>query len=347
VKKKRFNKKLNKNIREWVIALFFAIILSVFIKIFFIQSFLISSTNMESTLLKGDYVMVNKFVYGTRLPITLLSLPFTSKYLDFIQLPYLRLPSVKDIDKDDLLVFNYPMEFDPPIDKKRVMVSRCIALPKDTINIDNKKVFVNGVLREENENIQFSYRIVTNGNIVDEDFLKKYNITEGGIVSKIGIYDFFLTHSKMNNLKKDSKVRYVRELKDFSGENTSLIFPIGRYYSYNKDNFGKLVVPFKGQCVELNTKTIELYRDVITEYEENELYVKENKIFINNKETSKYTIKRDYYFVLDDNRDNAKDSRYWGFLPKSYIIGKVSFVWLSIDKTDGSIRWNRVFKSID
>ena len=53
-----------------------------------------------------------------------------------------------------------------------------------------------------------------------------------------------------------------------------------------------------------------------------------------------------YYFALDDNRDNGKDSRYWGFIPEDHIIGKASFVWFSVGKQDQekSFRWNRLFK---
>ena len=53
--------------------------------------------------------------------------------------------------------------------------------------------------------------------------------------------------------------------------------------------------------------------------------------------------------MIDDNRDKAKDSRHWGFVPEDHIIGKPSFIWLSIDKNSKwykKIRWSRFFKSI-
>jgi len=346
VVKKKINK-IRIKIKEWVKAFFLAVLFTLFIKIFFIQSFLVSTTKMESTLLKGDFIMVNKLSYGVRLPITILSFPFTPKiYSELIQLPYFRLPALKNIKTNDIIVFNYPMQLDPPIDKKKIMVKRCVALPRDTIKIENKRLYINSIQVKSSEKLQFNYRFVTNGKVLNNNFLDKYGIREGGIVSKIGIYDFYLTKYKLDIVKKDKQIRYVRELRDFSGENTSYIFPIGKYYSFNKDNFGPIVIPFKGQVVNINNKTIELYKDLITEYEGNELLIKNSKIFINNKETVKYTIKKDYYFVLDDNRDNAKDSRYWGFLPEDYIVGKVSFVWFSFDKTRRKIRWSRIFKKI-
>jgi signal peptidase I len=58
----------------------------------------------------------------------------------------------------------------------------------------------------------------------------------------------------------------------------------------------------------------------------------------------------DYYWLMGDNRHNSADSRFWGFVPDDHIVGKASFVWLSLDpeKTipEGKIRWNKIFRVI-
>jgi signal peptidase I len=71
---------------------------------------------------------------------------------------------------------------------------------------------------------------------------------------------------------------------------------------------------------------ISLYKKIISVYESNKLRIQGDTIFINGIPTNTYTIKQNYYFVLGDNRDNAIDSRYWGFLPQNNIIGKVMFI---------------------
>ncbi len=340
-------KKNRKGLKEWGQALLLAFILALLIKGLVVQSFMVASPQMEKTILTGDFIMVNKIQYGARLPITLLSVPFfSSAYSELIQLPQIRMPGFGSIKHNDLIVFNYPVQFDPPIDKKENMVKRCIGLPGDTIKINSKKVFVNNIPNICTSSLQFNYRVVTNNKVIDNEFLEKYEINEGGMVSDIGIYDFTLDFERYKQIKADKNIRYIRELKDFPGENSRYIFPIGHYFSFNKDYFGPLVVPYKGQVIQLSTHNIEIYKILLTEYEGNSVEIKNYKIFINGKKTTKYTIKHDYYFVMDDNRDNAKDSRYWGFLPKSHIIGKASFIWFSYNKSKGAIRWRRMFKHL-
>ena len=91
-------------------------------------------------------------------------------------------------------------------------------------------------------------------------------------------------------------------------------------------------------------KNIAIYERPIEVYEGNKLEVKGGKIFINGKQTNKYTFKLDYYWMMGDNRHNSADSRYWGFVPENHIVGNPVLVWLSLDKENGGIRWNRMFR---
>lgn len=99
---------------------------------------------MNNTFREGDYIVVNKLAYGPRIPMTPLSLPFGHTYLDWITFSYHRLPGYSSIQRDDILVFNYPAEKDLPVDHRQEYVKRCVALAGDKIVIRKGIVFVNG-----------------------------------------------------------------------------------------------------------------------------------------------------------------------------------------------------------
>ncbi|MCK5822695.1 MAG: signal peptidase I [Bacteroidales bacterium] len=344
-------KKYINSLLDWIKAIFIAFLLLLLIRIIFIQSYTVVSSSMEKTLLPGDNIVINKTKYGYRFPITLLTMPFNNnKYLDWIELPYLRFPSSDKIKNNDLIAFNYPNISDIHIDKKDVYIKRCIGLPNDTIVCYGKKITINNNLIIENENVQYNYRVTTNGSKLNKKFFDKYDITEGQLVADIGVYDLPLRKEQAMLLLNDSKIRYVRLLKQLKGENSFLIFPHSRYYNWNSDNFGSIIVPKKGSVIKINFKTLPLYKRIIETYEGNDLKIEKYRILINNRVQKTYTFKNNYYYVIDDNRDKAKDSRYWGFVPEDHIIGKASFVWLSIDKNNKwykKIRWSRFLKSVN
>ena len=118
--------------REWLDAIVFAVIAATLIRTFFIEAYTIPTSSMEKSLLVGDFLFVSKVSYGARIPNTPLSFPFahhtlpftedTKSYLEWIKLPYYRLPGFGKIKNNDVVVFNYPMEdFRPVEDRKSVV----------------------------------------------------------------------------------------------------------------------------------------------------------------------------------------------------------------------------------
>ncbi|MDC6384571.1 signal peptidase I [Flagellimonas taeanensis] len=122
-------------------------------------------------------------------------------------------------------------------------------------------------------------------------------------------------------------------------------------YPWNNDNFGPIYIPEAGATVEINSKTIPLYKKIIRDYEHNDVEVTGNKVLINGQEANSYTFRQDYYWMMGDNRDHSEDSRTWGYVPADHIVGKPVFLWMSFDNfTEGIAkwrpRWERVFTTV-
>ena len=126
--------------------------------------------------------------------------------------------------------------------------------------------------------------------------------------------------------------------------------------NWNEDNYGPLVVPYKGEVIDINPENIPRWQAIIDrELNKKAVSVEGSVITINGTPVRKYTIQKNYYFVLGDNRSNSLDSRFWGFVPDDDIIGKAVLIYWSYipdavnnNLTDffRSVRWNRIFKVI-
>jgi len=238
-----------------------------------------------------------------------------------------------------------------PVDKRENYVKRCIALPGDKFSIVNKQVHINGKAVENPKRIQYSYMVYhPSGMQLSQKKRKELNINEEDMQR----VDQYTTVYRLNaeQVAKITKMGFtVQVLEDKAGEYDPSIFPHSPDYAWNKDHFGPIVIPAKGMTVAIDAKNIVLYEQIIRQYENNRLEVRDGKVFINGQEAHSYTFKMNYYFMMGDNRHNSADSRFWGFVPEDHIVGKASFVWLSVDKfktwgDKGKIRWNRMFKKI-
>lgn len=303
---------------------------------------------MEKTLLTGDFILVNKLSYGPRLIRTPLSVPFIDRkwYSESLKFPYYRFFGSPDVERNDVLVFNYPVEDEYPVDHRTHFIKRCIGLPGDSIGIIDSRVFINGRPLIETLEIQHNYTIMSIQKL-DSSFLADNDITEGGRISEKGDYSFSLTQAIA---EKISKLPFIKSIKKNTEKNEmwdETIFPYKNYYPWNADNFGVLYIPKKGDTLRLDSTTLPLYERIITVYEGNKLQAMNDTIIINNDTTDFYVTKMNYYFMMGDNRHNSMDSRYWGFLPEDHIVGKVWLIFYSYDKVNEKTRWSRIFKSVN
>jgi signal peptidase I len=305
-------------------------------------------------------------------------------YVEWVKRPYKRLEGFGSIKNNDVVVFHFPegdtvalfmqsqsyyqlvrsygrqrVWTEPrsfgeiithPVDKRENYIKRCIGLPGDVIQINRGDVQVNGQPQKKFEGIQYTYLIRTNGTAINPRALDRLNIAlDDRNVFSSERYMFPLTSENAEALKGFANVVEVEKLEEDPGEWDPMVFPHNKNYPWNVDNFGPLTVPAKGQTVQLTLETLPLYERIIRVYEGNELDVQNNSIIINGQAADNYTFKMNYFWMMGDNRHNSADSRMWGFVPEDHVVGKASFIWLSINKDRSfpqNVRLRRMFQFI-
>ncbi|MEX2347613.1 MAG: signal peptidase I [Balneolaceae bacterium] len=345
-KKEEENKKAKSWLREWLDAIVFAFIAAALLRALLFGSYKIPTPSMEKTLMTGDLLIVSNVTYGPRTPMAL-CVPFVQGWcVPGVKLPWTRLPGFRDIERNDIFVFNVPWEV-KPVSQKTNYIKRAVAVAGDTISIQDKVLYINGEPEENHEGVQKHYvlrmadRVRLSGAKMESvgGELIGYNNQDTYIVNMSEevastVRSWAELDTMYLNVFDEGQVdrNYVQSQGDFS-----------RAFS-NADQMPEIVVPFEGQEIEITNDNWYIYKDIIERYERNELTREGGSIFINGEETNTYTIKQNYYFGMGDNRDNSQDSRFWGFVPEDHVIGKASLVWFS---TDNFVpRFERVFTVI-
>jgi len=338
--------KHKRSIISWTKYLLTSFVLAWMFRVLVAQSYTVATDSMNDALLQGDRVMVNKIKYGTRLPITVFSVPFTQTlYFDWLQLPVWRLPGFSKVKRYDIVAFNNPLETKKPIDKRSIFAKRIVGLPGDTIEINDKILYNNKLKAEIIGQTKSFYRMITSDTTLSQKLLNKFKIKEIYKVSGCGLYYLNISDKTASKLTKEKGVSQLTKFTSEKYAEHSTLYPKSKLFHWTADYYGPLIVPESGLTVKLNEENLTLYRLIIEKYENNELEIKNGKVVLNGKETNKYTFKDDYFFVLNDLRDNTNDSRSMGFIPSNHLIGQVSLVWYSSDKNNMP-RWKKMFRFV-
>lgn len=179
---------------EWVSSIVFAVVAATLVHTYFIQPYVIPTPSLERTLRVGDLLFVSKFHYGARIPMTTIAAPMVhdtipglgirsyvadvdpktakTSLLNKTHLPYMRLPGITKIDRNDIVVFSWPADtvyrffqrqtgVVKPIDKKSNYVKRCVGLPGDSLEVRKGHVFVNGkqLVLSDRAKLQYDYMV--------------------------------------------------------------------------------------------------------------------------------------------------------------------------------------------
>ena len=238
-----------------------------------------------------------------------------------------------------------------PVDRRENYVKRCVGLPGQILQIENRVIYLDGKANKEPDNVQYRYFVHTKGMLPD-DLCHELGISKedlAGYYTDESVYNMPLTAKAKDALLARKDI--VTAIENTPDDDAGGLYPLNKLTGWTVDNYGPIWIPKKGETIELSLDNLPLYERPIHAYEGNALEVKDGKIFINGEETTHYTFKMDYYWMMGDNRHNSADSRFWGFVPEDHIVGKPIFIWLSLDQDrgwfDGKIRWNRLFKFVD
>jgi signal peptidase I len=276
---------------SWVKTIIWAILVVMIINGLALASFVVPTGSMENTVMTGDFLFVNKFIYG---PTTPQVIPFFN-----IPLPFYKFPAPKDPEKGDVIVFIFPGYRDEVKSTEfQYYLKRCVATAGDTIQIINNIVYING---------------------------KRLPIPEHAVIDSSNYED------------PSDKFR---------------TFPPG--LGFNRNNYGPLVIPKKGDVINLNQDNYRQWATFIAR-EGHSIDNTGSVITIDGNPSNKYTVERNYCFGMGDNRDHSLDSRYWGFIPYDNVVGTPMIVYWSWDTNLpfsrlgdklSSIRFSRIAKLI-
>ena len=301
--------------------LFIAFLLAVVLRLFVFETINVASHAMQESHAIGDMLIIEKWTLGPRMPHSF-KIPFSSKinakkkpWMQFKEKAY-RFPGLSSVNYNDLLVFNDPrLQPRVPADMIPALLSRCTGLPGDTLQIKGSSMYINGKELQRPLDITICFRYISSRKSkVEKQIREKY--PERQIFHKKDTGFVFLT-----------QYEYMK----FTLGNKSGKFALKPYISNNEVK--KIVIPYKGYKFKLNNNSIKKWRDLLDRYEKVTVSrAKSGKYEIDGKETDTYTFKQDYYWLMNDHQGYINDSRSFGPVPESLIIGKACLVLYSPEK---------------
>ncbi len=302
------------SVREYTEAIVVALLAALFLRAFVVQAFRIPTGSMKDTLLIGDFLLVNKFIYGVRTPDGIPYPDPKKKFAGFsyVPIPHTRLPEFKKPRNGDVVVFKFPE------DESFDYIKRCIATAGQTYEIRNGEVFVDG--QPEGERLELKR---------DFDVQDQRTVRYTQITTPYG---------------KTYVVRHYDDGYSRSENFGPLVVPrAGEPLRFDSE-----------QINLANRKIRDFYETALRKFEHVNARFRPNEdgngytLLIDGQPVQAYTFKQDYYFMMGDNRDNSLDSRAWGFLPEENVVGEALIIYFSWDGMKAgwnlldSVRWSRI-----
>ena len=360
------NMKKKRNYKEEFRVLVILIIVAFTVKTSVAEIYVVPTGSMENTIMIGDMLFGNKFIYGMKTP-TWLGVPYTRMGFD---IPWARLPKFKEVENGDVVIFEYPRD---PFQK---YVKRCIGIPQDSIEISRGEIYIN------NEKMDFPIGGNKTQRYVDP------NDEQYGMYSqfrKVGQnqnnIDVFQVPYKgmeidLNNVdnwesvinllvldQADIQIRVQEQSEGGQMENRAFSFTaidpeeISRTRGFLKYKLQSFYSNYQSIRAKQSADSKEYIENSFNEYREQmlinpwqwrthpgynqllgTLYANEDLLLdyvmidgVQIKDIDSYTLKHDYFFMVGDNRDNSYDSRFWGFVPDYHVLGTPIFSVMNLN----------------
>ncbi len=305
-KKQKKDKKdmtLQEKIVDNIKVFFSAYLIAFVIRLFLIEAYQIPSQSMVPNLMVQDILMVEKFSFGSILPIA-----------------HWKLPAIFKPTRGDIIVFVSPewkspgwgeelitlvslslINLDNTMENPKNLVKRLIGMPGDKIIMTNRQLIIN------NHPLVTDY--ITN---VSQITYNHFNQTG------INFYDLYAENFS-------NRIRIIQ----FLHFDSAYYNPVPSMHLDLRKDFPEITVPVKDVPIDL-AKANDYYKHLLQMLIEREtgkdvIQGADGNIYIEGTKIDTYTPKENYYFGMGDNRDNSQDCRYFGFIPETNIFGRILF----------------------
>lgn len=300
----------------WILVI--AALFAALARFFLFDTYRVASDAMAEFQAKGDRLLVEKWSLGARLPQAI-KWPFIkdkAKSRWILSEKVNRLPGLSNIHREDLLVFNQPLgKASEPVNLRPVLLSRCVGLPGDFVRLDGTSLYVNEAPKPRSVDALFCYHYWPAQNALVEEAFKA-----------AGMQRPLLT-------RNDTGFIFMPQLEFMRLLIAHPILKVAlKPYASTMDNLSTLV-PYRGYTIPLDRRSMETWQALINAHEGISLTeAKDSSWLVNGVAAAQYTFKQDYYVVLNDHQGYLNDSRRFGLVPASHVIGRASLLLFSPEK---------------